>query len=109
MIIKSKDYLLLYLSGKKRDYVSGGPIHVDFKIGGEDEKIILTDKIGREIDSVKPEMLPENISVGRNNEGKLVYFPRPTPGRENSTQGLRSWLRLRPLKIRDCGLMRLRL
>lgn len=87
VIIKSKDYLLLYLSGKKRDYVSGGPIHVDFKIGGEDEKIILTDKIGREIDSVKPEMLPENISVGRNNEGKLVYFPRPTPGRENSTQG----------------------
>jgi len=79
--IKSKDYLVIYLSGESK--VIDNYIYANFKLGIEDQKIFISNgkKIIDEIDIVS---LDDNISCGKyKNEWK--YFTSPTPGYENNT------------------------
>lgn len=85
--IKADEYVVLLLSGKDIEYKKDKEIHVDFKIGKSDEIIMLSDPQGRLVHSVDVQDLPENISQGRNAEGNVVFFPRATPGKINSTEG----------------------
>lgn len=85
VIIKKKDYLVIYLTdGKEIDGV-----YANFRLSDNDKKIILSlDKeIIDEVDIVK---LESNISYGKKN-GQWLYFMTPTPGIENNTYGVESF------------------
>ncbi len=86
-VIEPKGFLLVYLSGK--NLVSeNGEIHTSFKLGGDDEKILLLNNRGKTIDFLEVLDLKENTSFGRSPDNKqFFYFARPTPGAQNDTTG----------------------
>ncbi|MBQ2872946.1 MAG: lamin tail domain-containing protein [Bacilli bacterium] len=80
--IKSKEYLIIYLSGESSKI--NEDIFANFKIS-KDEELILSN--GQTIiDKVKIIELPENISYGKK-DNKWYYFTNPTPGNTNNTAG----------------------
>lgn len=81
--IKSKGYLVIYLTGGE---VLEDKVWANFRLSDNDEKIILSgsDKVIDEVEVVK---LDKNVSFGRSKD-KWLYFPSPTPGRENTTHGV---------------------
>ncbi len=79
VVIKSNNYLLIYLSGLNK---VDEEIHSNFKLSAS-EVLILSDgeTIIKEITTIK---LPDNYSYGLK-ENEWVYFPNPTPGSINNT------------------------
>jgi hypothetical protein len=84
-------FLLIWLSGKERPYDPAEPanLHATFRLGPEDEALFLSDPHGRLLISQEIEYLPQNVSLGRAPDGSdtWLYFPSPTPGLANTTQG----------------------
>ncbi len=80
-------FLLIWLSGK--DITSGDELHADFGLGSDDTLILISDPSGRLVSQQFIEDLPDNISRGRSPDvpGQWLYFPLPTPGEDNTTQG----------------------
>lgn len=80
-VIEAGGYLLIFASGKDKN---DGELHADFKLSETDSGIILSDNRQRRIDSVTMVTLPDNVSYGLK-EGIWMYFPNPTPAKENNT------------------------
>ena len=78
--IKSKDYLVVYLTGKEE---IDGSIYANFKLSDNDKKLVLSYS-GKVIDSADVVKLEENMSYGMV-EDKWYYFYKPTPGKVNDT------------------------
>lgn len=77
-VIKSKDYLVIYLSEEAVE----GEIHANFKLS-DNEQIVLSD--GKKIyESINITKLPDNVSYGLK-DNKWYYFTTPTPGKVNNT------------------------
>jgi hypothetical protein len=87
--IQPYTYLLIFASGKDRSLVTGN-LHTNFKLGSEGEGLYLLDATSTFVDSIKPAILPANISYGRKPDGsnQWYYFENPTPGEINSTIGV---------------------
>lgn len=98
--IEPKAYLLLMLVGTDPLRPAPAPVpqtggegerverrYVDFKLGPEDEQLLLSDTRGRPVAVASVEDLPSNVSHGRlpDNPETWAYFPRPTPGEANTT------------------------
>lgn len=81
--IKSKDYLLIYLTDKAK--VVDNVIYANFKLSDDDVIIISNGK--KIIDQVEVVELINNVSYGRV-EDKWYYFTKPTPGKINDTVAL---------------------
>ena len=81
-VIKKGEYLVIYLNGGKE--ING--ISANFKLSDNDKKIILSAG-GSIISSVDIVKLEKNISYGLKND-KWLYFFSPTPGKENTTNGV---------------------
>jgi hypothetical protein len=62
-----------------------GPAHVDFKLSGEGETVVLWNPAGEVIDRVEFPTLPENHSFARTPDarGAFVACEWPTPARDN--------------------------
>ena len=86
VIIKSKSYLIIYLTGKQEVVDS---IYANFKLSDNDSKLILSYS-GKIVDSVKIVKLDKNMSYGRSGD-KWFYFYKATPGYENNTHKLETW------------------
>ncbi|MDD3931843.1 MAG: CotH kinase family protein [Eubacteriales bacterium] len=89
-----QDYLLVYLSGKTVAYDPLDPttLHAPFRLGPGDEHLVITDPAGRALIIEPLVQLPLNVSYGRSldDPDTLLYYPKPTPGRPNETQGFAS-------------------
>lgn len=75
--IKPKEYLLIYASGKDKEY------HTNFKLNSDGEIVTLTDNTGNIISKVSYQSMQNDISYGYN-KGKYIYTPNPTPKEKNS-------------------------
>ena len=84
--IDPDEKLRVFASGKDR---ISEDMHTNFKIKSNGEPILLTSPSGELLDSVDSGYIPLDISRGRMPDGgdEWVYFPEPTPGRENSAIG----------------------
>jgi hypothetical protein len=69
--------------------LTGNKLHTNFKIAGEGETLILSRPDTSRADSALPVLLNTDISYGRKPDGNQTwfYFPSPTPGRANSSDG----------------------
>ncbi|HOD02060.1 MAG TPA: lamin tail domain-containing protein, partial [Clostridiales bacterium] len=86
-VIEPKAFLLVFLSGKNR-LGENGEIHASFKLGGDDEKILLLNNRGKTVDALEIMDLKENTSYGRSlDASQYFFFARPTPGAQNNTTG----------------------
>lgn len=84
--IGAGEYLVVFLSGK--DTVISGEIHASFKLSSADEGIFLSNYNGMRMDSITvPEGLNPNVSIGRTEDGGILYYAKPTPGEKNTTAG----------------------
>ncbi len=84
-------YLVVWLSGEKTTYIPGQPatLTAPFRLGANDSELLLADARGRLLLTHPLEVLPANVSYGRSpaDPDSWLYFPTPTPGRANDTQG----------------------
>ena len=81
--------ILVYLSGKNKTGVNG-ELHASFRLGSDDDTLLISNKQGKAIDVVDVVITDYgNVSVGRdiNDSEKWLYYASPTPGRENDTKG----------------------
>lgn len=63
-------------------------LHCSFKLSGSGEQIGLFDPQGVALDTVSFGLQQTDISFGRQGtSGNWIYFPEPTPGLPNSTEG----------------------
>ncbi|HPF86810.1 MAG TPA: lamin tail domain-containing protein [Candidatus Limiplasma sp.] len=85
-VIAAHGYYLVYCSGEDRLQDNGIP-HTNFSISAERESIVLSDSAGRLVDRVTIENVPEDYSVGLNEEGNWEYFQLATPGFSNDADG----------------------
>lgn len=60
-------------------------LHTDFKISAEGETLVLTDRLGTEVDRVETGRMWADLSRGRHrfDPGAFYWFQVPTPGRAN--------------------------
>ncbi len=74
--------IVIFMSGKDR---CGDELHASFKLGKDDEAIILSDKHSRIISEISLYELNDGISYGLSENGEPGYFATPTPGTENGS------------------------
>lgn len=87
-IIKSKDYLVVFLSGNKD---SG--LHTNFALSKEkNEYVTFTSPRGKVIDSIKVEILDKNMVMARDTDGKWITTSSITPGYSNNQEGREQYL-----------------
>ena len=79
--IKAKSYLVVYGSDIKEE--KNGKIYLGFKINNTREKLYLY-KGGKLIDSFDVGKLKEGLSIGKNDDGKVVIYKNITLGKKNS-------------------------
>ncbi|MGM9646690.1 MAG: lamin tail domain-containing protein [Eubacteriales bacterium] len=85
------EYLLVLLSGKTKEYTEDSLfLHADFKLSDSDDGLLLSNPAGITVDRIATVSLPESASYGRDPSDLTVwkFFTRPTPGKENSANGL---------------------
>ena len=75
------EYLLVFLSGKDRD---GGELHASFSLHAG-ETMVLYDSVSRRYDALLIPETADNVSIGRDETGRIVFFSHPTPLEENGT------------------------
>ncbi len=90
--IEAGGYGVVYLSGKMKEYDGSGKIHATFKLNGSEETLRLYNKSGKTIDEVQVFELFSNLTCGRSLEDtkKFVFFPKATPGKQNSASFVES-------------------
>ncbi len=74
-VIPANGYLLVFLSGKES---SGKELHASFSIA-KGETLKLFNSADYTFDQLPIEAARDNVSVGRDTEGNVVYFGEPTP------------------------------
>ena len=79
-------YYLVFCSGEDRLQANGIP-HTNFSISAERESVVLSDGDGRLVDRVTIENVPEDYSVGLNEDGYWTFFQLSTPGFANDANG----------------------
>lgn len=87
--IEAGEYLLIFASGKNRYDPDGPFLHTGFRLNDTDDTLVFSTPNGKTIDEIKIRDQITDVSFGRdkNDKDSWVYFPAPTPGFENYTQG----------------------
>lgn len=90
--IEAGEYLVVYLSGKTKQYEGGNKVHADFVLNGEEEALYLLDKNKKTIDSCEVFELTSNLTYGRIAETpeKFAFFAKATPGKANTLKAFES-------------------
>ena len=88
--LEAGGYLVVFASGKDRDDPKGRYLHTNFKLNPRRDQLILSDRERQVLDQLGARGRRPGISVGRGNENASdwLYYPSPTPGAKNTTQGL---------------------
>jgi hypothetical protein len=86
--IDPNGYAIVYLSGKDRR--SGTSLHASFRLGSADKCLTLSSSRDKTTQTVNiPEKRDKNVSCGMDEKGDWLFYPMPTPGKENTTQGFK--------------------
>lgn len=88
IMVHPEEFLFIWASGKNRT-VPGNPLHTNFSIKAEGEKLFLTHPNGTLIAESPSIELASDLSFGHIPDGSenWFFFSEPTPGVSNSTQG----------------------
>ena len=87
-VIPAHGYYLVLCTGKDRaDTVMQGVYHTNFGIRAEKETIVLADSQGRVVDRVMIDNLPDDCSLGRDENNQMKVFQTPTPSLPNNQSG----------------------
>ena len=87
-VIPANGYYLVLCTGKDRaDTAMQGVYHTNFGIRAEKETIILADSQGRVVDRVMIDNLPDDCSLGRDENNQMKVFQTPTPSLPNNQSG----------------------
>ena len=73
--IPAKGYLLVFLSGKTSE---GGELHAGFSLTAGETFFLYNDRDGT-LDWITIGELPENVSIGLDEQNEQVYYRHPTP------------------------------
>ena len=78
------DYLVVFLSGKDR--VQDGEIHASFQLASSETEIYLTNanSFTRDTFALVADC-PADVSIGRAEDGSMLFYAYPTPWYENAT------------------------
>ena len=84
--IKSGEYLVIYLSGKTKEYKKGGAVHCNFKLKGDEDSLNIFDAAGNTVDRCKVYDLMSNLTCGRpaKDPTRFAFFAKATPGKANT-------------------------
>lgn len=90
--IKPKEYFVVYLSGKAKEYDGKNYAHADFVLNGKEQALYLLDNKGKTVDSIEVFELVSNLTYGRNKDNlkEFLYFAKATPGKANTQKGFPS-------------------
>jgi len=82
--LEAGDYLVVFLSGKDR--VSNDEIHASFQLASSETEIYLTNanSFTRDTFALVADC-PADVSVGRAEDGSMLFYAYPTPWYENAT------------------------
>jgi hypothetical protein len=82
------EHLLIFASGKDRRDPAAEFLHTNFRLNN-DESIVLSTPDGQVIDKIEIRGMITDVSFGRHQADNRAwfYFPAPTPGQRNFTQG----------------------
>lgn len=83
------EYLLVFASGKDRADPEAEFLHTNFKLALNDEHVVFSNASGRLIDKIAVSGMIVDVSYGRDraDRERWLFYPAPTPGVENFTQG----------------------
>ena len=84
--IPPNGFYLVFCSGKDKLQQNGIP-HTNFSISAERETVILSDSYGRMLDRISIENVPEDYSIGRNENDSWEFFSLASPGFSNDANG----------------------
>ncbi len=89
VILAPGEYLVVFASGKHRTDPGARSLHTNFKLNDTNDTLIFSTHEGSIIDEIKIRNMITNVSFGRDQEDRerWLYYPYPTPGQENHTQG----------------------
>ncbi len=86
-VIPAGGYLVVYCSGDS----SAGPLHANFRLNAT-EVLVLTNKTGRDVDSVSLTSVGQNLSCGRTEASANVWAAMsPSPGFPNTDEGVAAY------------------
>ena len=90
--VKAKGYLLVFLSGKEKVYDGINELHAAFELKGKEERLYLCDERLSIVDSIEVYELMSNLTCGRSRDNltEILFFPKATPGSENTQKGFTS-------------------
>jgi len=87
-ILKSKEYMVIYLAGKRED-----GLYTNFKLSKDrEEYITLRSPRGKVVDSVKVKLIDKNTVMARDNNGDWITTTNFTPGYSNNQDGRAEYL-----------------
>lgn len=84
--IKENGYLVVFVSDKAVEYKEGKELHADFSLSNKDKSIGIYNG-QTTITKCDVVELISNLSFGYADDGKYLYFPKATPGKENTVKG----------------------
>lgn len=88
IVIKSKEYLVVYLCGEKKE-----GLYANFGLSSSKGEIIVLKKPnGKIIDAIDISKLSKNEVMMRDGDGKIVISKQATPGYENTISGHKKYL-----------------
>ena len=77
-----KEFLVVFLSGKES---FGKELHASFSVSDSDDGCVLYDSKALSYEVLPcPRDLKDNVSIGLDENGELIYFNYPTPGYANA-------------------------
>lgn len=84
--VEKDSYLLIYLSDKETEYKEGEKIHASFSLSNKDSSIGIYAGEQNVTRCDVPKLI-SNLSYGCDADGKYMFFPKATPGKENTIAG----------------------
>ena len=84
IVIKPKEYLIIYASGKDKCDIDKKICHTNFKLNSNGEILTLTDKSNNIINKITYDKTSNDTPYGYY-KGRYNYLKNPTPGKPNSS------------------------
>ena len=90
VVLEAGEYLVVFASGKDRRDPQGIYLHTNFRLNDRNDTLMFSTPEGKLIDEIVIRNMAADASYGRDPEDidKWLYYPTPTPGEENYTQGV---------------------
>lgn len=90
-VLQPGERILLWASGRDR-ITASGEIHLPFRLSEYEDSVFLFSKDGKKLQTVTYRELPQNYAYTRRADGTFEQTDLPTPGFDNSIDGLEEYL-----------------